>query len=110
VLRQAAVPALRNTVGCDDRRGTHRGRAGVGALFGEPGKHLQEPHVERRSSSTAATPWWYRLAPAPAAAGSYDQTIVHLWRMHDGKAVSFTEFIDAARVLQVIGLETGPST
>jgi ketosteroid isomerase-like protein len=35
--------------------------------------------------------------------GSVDSEAVHLWRMRDGKAVSFTEYADAAPVLQVLG-------
>ena len=36
--------------------------------------------------------------------GSADTEVVHLWRMRDGKAVSFTEYADTAPALQVLGL------
>lgn len=40
---------------------------------------------------------------ATGAAGSTDELVVHLWRMRDGRATSFTEYADTAKALQALG-------
>lgn len=40
---------------------------------------------------------------ASGSDGSLDQHAVHLWRMRDGKATSFTEYLDTAKALQALG-------
>jgi uncharacterized protein len=37
------------------------------------------------------------------AKGTFDGGFVHVWRMRDGKAASFTEHTDTARALEALG-------
>jgi ketosteroid isomerase-like protein len=38
-----------------------------------------------------------------AAGGNFDIPFVHVWTLHDGKATSFEEFFDTAKLNQVLG-------
>jgi hypothetical protein len=86
--------------------GTHRGHAGVGAFFGELENQWQELSVEPIEFIDGGDTIVVLVRDrGTGAGGSFDTTVVHLWRMRDGKAVSFTEFMDTARVLQALGQE-----
>lgn len=90
--------------------GTRRGHAALAAHAGEVVKQYQELHIEPvEFIDGGGTIVVLTRSRATAAGGSYDQTAVHLWRMHDGKAVSFTEFLDTAVVLQALGQEIASS-
>jgi ketosteroid isomerase-like protein len=84
--------------------GTHRGHEGVGAFFGALAEHWQELSVEPEEFIDGGdTIVVLARNRATGAGGSVDATVVHVWRMRDGKAVSFTEFMDTARTLRALG-------
>jgi uncharacterized protein len=84
--------------------GTYQGHDGVVSFFQKLGEHFQEIEVEPLEfidgDDTIVVLCRDRVA---AAGGSNEQQTVHLWRMRDGKAAEFTEFLDAAPILQILG-------
>ena len=84
--------------------GNYSGHAGVGEFFGALASHWQELSVEPvefiADGDTVVVLVHNR---AVGAGGPLDMTSVHLWRMREGKGVSFTEYMDTARVLKALG-------
>jgi ketosteroid isomerase-like protein len=90
--------------------GTHRGHEGVGEFFGHLGEHWEGLTVEPQEFIDGGdTIVVLARTAGTGAGGSLDGDVVHLWRMRDGKAVSFTEFTDTARTLEALG-QTSAST
>jgi ketosteroid isomerase-like protein len=84
--------------------GTCRGHDGVLAFFGELGRQWQELSVEPQEFLDAGDAIVVLARDRGAGAGGpLDVLAVHLWRMRDGKAVSFTETMDTASVLKALG-------
>jgi hypothetical protein len=88
--------------------GTHRGHDGVGAFFAQLAEHWQELSVEPLEFIDGGGDTIVVLVASRAtgSGGRLDMDIIHLWRMRDGKAVSFTEFMDTARALGALGQES----
>jgi ketosteroid isomerase-like protein len=85
--------------------GTRRGHAGVGAFFEELANRWQELSVEPEEFIDGGDTIVVLVRDrATGPSGSVDDTVVHLWRMRGGKAVSFTEFADTANALRALGL------
>ncbi len=88
--------------------GIYRGHDGVGGFFGTLPGHFSDLSVEPQEFIDGGDTIVVLVRVAGAgAAGPLDQTHVHLWRMRDGKAVSFTEFGDTARALGALGHGAG---
>ena len=85
--------------------GTYRGHDGVGEFFGQLPRYWSDLSVrpEEFIDGGETVVVLVRIAGTGAAA-AIDDTAVHLWRMRDGKAVSFTEFGDTAQTLAALGL------
>jgi uncharacterized protein len=84
--------------------GDYHGHDAVGGFFGQLGTHWQELSVEPEEFIDGGdTIVVVARVRGTAAAGSLDQKHVHIWRMRDGKAASFTEYSDTARALQALG-------
>jgi uncharacterized protein len=85
--------------------GTHHGHAGVGSFFAELPRYWGDLSVvpEEFIDGGDAVVVIVRLRGA-GAGGPIDMQGVHLWRLRDGKALSFREYSDTARALQALGL------
>jgi ketosteroid isomerase-like protein len=83
--------------------GAYHGHEGVGQFFGQLPQHFQELHVDPEEFIDAGD---VIVVPVhlhgSGAGGRLDSKSLHLWRMRDGKAVSFREYDDTARVLEAI--------
>jgi ketosteroid isomerase-like protein len=91
--------------------GTVRGHDGVLGFFGSLGEQFTEISVEPVEFIDAGDTIVVITRDHVAGPnGSADTEVVHLWRMRDGKAVSFTEYADAAPALQVLGLGVGAAS
>jgi ketosteroid isomerase-like protein len=87
--------------------GVYRGHDGVGRFFGLLPTYWQELTVEPEEFIDGGdTIVVVARVRGTAAGGSLDQKNVHIWRMGDGKAASFTEYSDTARALQALGQES----
>jgi uncharacterized protein len=84
--------------------GSYHGHDGVGSFFSQLPEHWQELRVEPEEFIDAGETIvvLIRLS-GKGAAGSIDSKSLHLWRMRDGKAATFREYPDTARVLQALG-------
>jgi len=86
--------------------GLYRGHDGVGGFFGQLPTYWQELSVEPEEFIDGGdTIVVVARVRGTAAGGSLDQKHVHIWRMRDGRATSFTEYSDTARALQALGQE-----
>jgi ketosteroid isomerase-like protein len=84
--------------------GTRKGHEGVTAFFGELAAQWQRLSVEPEEFIDGGdTIVVLARDRATGGGGSIDLQVVHLWRMRNGKAVSFTEFMDTAKALQALG-------
>jgi ketosteroid isomerase-like protein len=84
--------------------GTYRGHDAVMRFFGELSSHWQELSVEPEEFIDGGETIVVLVRDRGVGrGGSMDARAVHLWRMRDGKAVSFTEFLDTAKTLQALG-------
>ena len=84
--------------------GTYRGHDGVVGFFGKLADTWQDLSVEPEEFIDAGdTVVVVARDRATGAGGEIDSTVIHLWRMRDGKAVSFTEFMDTAKSLEALG-------
>jgi ketosteroid isomerase-like protein len=92
--------------------GTVQGHGGVLGFFGALGERFEflsvEPQEFIDGGDTIVT--IVRDRTRTMAGVSVETEAVHLWRMRDGKAVSFTEYVDATRMLQALGAEAGAAT
>lgn len=90
--------------------GPRRGHAAVGALFGELMQQVPDFHLELLEFIDGGdTVVALVRSSGTGPAGGFDYANVHVWRMRDGKAVSFSEFPDTAQVLRALGQEIAPS-
>jgi ketosteroid isomerase-like protein len=84
--------------------GSYHGHDGVGHFFGQLSEYWQELRVEPEefidAGETIVVP--IRLS-GTGAGGAVQSESLHLWRMRDGKAASFREYPDTARLLQALG-------
>lgn len=84
--------------------GEFHGQDGVGQFFDQLGQYWRELTVEPEefidAGDTVVVP--IRLT-GTGAGGPSESASLHLWRMRDGKAASFTEYPDTARALQATG-------
>jgi ketosteroid isomerase-like protein len=91
--------------------GTVQGHDGVLGFFGSLSRQFTEVSVEPvefiDAGDTIVVITHDRVA---GPNGSVDTGAAHLWRMRGGKAVSFTEYADAAPVLQVLGAGAAAAT
>jgi ketosteroid isomerase-like protein len=84
--------------------GTYRGHDGVGAFFRELPNRWQQIAIEPEEFVDGGdTIVVVARLRATGPGGSLDQKVIHLWRMMDGRATSFTEYSDTARALQALG-------
>jgi ketosteroid isomerase-like protein len=84
--------------------GVCHGHDGVAGFFGQLADQWQDLSVEPEEFIDGGDTIVVIVHDrATGAGGSMDTQTVHLWRMRDGKAVSFTEFSDTARALQALG-------
>ena len=84
--------------------GTYHGHEGVTGFFGKLGEQWQELSVEPEEFIDAGdTIVVVVRVRSTGAGGSFDARSLHLWRMRDGKATSFTEFMDTAKALAALG-------
>lgn len=84
--------------------GDYHGHEGVTDFFGQLSQYWQELNVEPEELIDAGdTIAVVARITGTGAAGSTEIQSLHLWRMRDGKATSFTEYTDTARELQAIG-------
>jgi ketosteroid isomerase-like protein len=85
--------------------GTYRGHEGVGALFGGLAEAWLELNVEPEEFIDAGDTIVVvvRERATGAGGGQTDTKAVHIWRMRDGKATSFVEYMDTARMHQTLG-------
>lgn len=84
--------------------GTYHGHEGVGEFFGQLPQHFKELSVDPEEFIDAGDAIVVPIHLTGAGAGgSLDSKSLHLWRMRAGKAVSFREYPDTARVLQTLG-------
>jgi ketosteroid isomerase-like protein len=85
--------------------GTYRGHNGVGMFFGSLGEQYSEISVEPQEYIDGGdTIVVVARDRATGPGGTSDELAIHLWRMRDGKATSFTEFMDTAKALQILGV------
>ena len=85
--------------------GTYRGHDAVTGFFGTLAEVWQSLSVEPEEFIDAGdTVVVLARDRATGAGGTFDDRTVHLWRMRDGKAISFTEFLDTAKSLQAFEL------
>ena len=84
--------------------GRYEGHDGVGNFFGQLPQHFQELHVEPQEFIDGGE---YVVVlvnlRGTEAGGSLDSKSAHVWKMRDGRASSFREYPDTARVLEAIG-------
>lgn len=86
--------------------GTHRGHDGVVEFFGRLAEQWQELTVEPQEILDAGdTIIVLAHLRATGAGGTLDTTSVHIWRMRDGKATSFAEYMDTAKALRALGAQ-----
>jgi ketosteroid isomerase-like protein len=84
--------------------GVRHGHDGVGQFFGELASRWQEMTIEPVEFIDGGDTIVVLVRTrATGAGGALDMTSAHLWRMRDGKATSFTEFMDTARVVEALG-------
>jgi ketosteroid isomerase-like protein len=84
--------------------GTFHGHDGVMGFFGRLAEVWQDLGVEPEEFIDAGDTVVVLVRDrGTGAGGTLDTRVVHLWRMRDGKAVSFTEFIDTAKALDALG-------
>jgi hypothetical protein len=86
--------------------GSYHGHDGVGSFFSQMAEYWEELRVEPQEFIDAGETIvvLIRLS-GKGAGGSMDSKSLHLWRMRDGKAATFQEYPDTARVLQALGHE-----
>jgi ketosteroid isomerase-like protein len=81
--------------------GTFHGHEGVGQFFGQLPQYFQELHVDPEEFIDAGD---VVVVPVhlhgTGSGGSLESKSLHLWRMRDGKAVSFQEYPDTAVSVQ----------
>jgi len=83
---------------------TYHGHAGVSSLLNALAEVWQEMSAEPEEFIDGGDTIVVIVREhAAAASGSTDTVAVHLWRMREGKAVAFTEYIDTARTLRTFG-------
>jgi ketosteroid isomerase-like protein len=84
--------------------GSYHGHDGVGSFFSLLPEYWEELRVEPQEFIDAGETIvvLIRLS-GKGAGGSIDSKSLHLWRMRDGKAATFREYPDTARVLQALG-------
>jgi ketosteroid isomerase-like protein len=91
--------------------GTFRGHDGVLGFFGSLGESFEAATVEPKEFIDGGDTIVVLVRDrATGPGGTTDTEAVHLWRMRDGKAVSFTEFQDTARTLQALGVGAAAAT
>lgn len=84
--------------------GDYHGHDGVGQFFGQLGQYWQELSVEPEEFIDAGETIIVLVnISGTGAGGSTQSKSLHLWRVRDGKAASFTEYPDTARALQATG-------
>jgi ketosteroid isomerase-like protein len=84
--------------------GTYRGHAGVEALFGALAEVWQEMSVEPEEFIDAGDTIVVVVRERAAGAErSTDTQAIHIWRMRDGRATSFVEYMSTARMGRVAG-------
>lgn len=84
--------------------GHYRGQDAVKGFFGKLAQRFQRLSVEPLEFLDAGDAIVVVTRDRGAgSAGDFDMESIHLWRMRDGKAASFTEYLDTARILQAIG-------
>jgi ketosteroid isomerase-like protein len=90
--------------------GSYHGHDGVGSFFTQLPEYFEELRVEPQEFIDAGETIvvLIRLS-GKGAGGSIDSKSLHLWRMRDGKAATFREYPDTARVLQALGQQV-PAT
>lgn len=84
--------------------GHYRGRDEVTGFFGKLAErftHLSVEPTEFIDAGDTIVVVTRNRGAGPA--GSFDMETIHLWRMRDGKAASFREYLDTARILQALG-------
>jgi ketosteroid isomerase-like protein len=85
--------------------GTFHGHDGVTGFFGSLAEQFEAISVEPQEYIDAGDTVVVIVRDrATGPGGTADTLAAHLWRMREGKAVSFTEFGDTARMLGVLGL------
>jgi ketosteroid isomerase-like protein len=84
--------------------GTYHGPEAVGGFFASLPAHWEDLRVEPQEfiGDGDRVAVLIRLS-GRGAAGRLDGDSVHIWQMRDGKAVSFREYPDTARVLEALG-------
>jgi ketosteroid isomerase-like protein len=91
--------------------GTYRGHEGVGTFFGTLSEQFSDVSVEPQEFIDGGdTIVVVARDRATGPGGSNDDLAIHLWRMRDGRAASFTEFQDTARTLQILGVGAGAAS
>jgi uncharacterized protein len=84
--------------------GTFHGHEGVMRFFGKLAESWQDLSVEPEEFIDAGdTVVVVARDRGTGVGGALETQTVHLWRMRDGKAVSFTEFTDTAKTLHALG-------
>lgn len=90
--------------------GTYHGHQGVGEFFGQLPQHFDELHVDPEEFIDAGD---VIVVPihlhGRGKAGPLESRSLHVWRMRDGRAISFTEYPDTARILEAIGAQVPAS-
>jgi ketosteroid isomerase-like protein len=87
--------------------GAVRGHDAVVEFFGSLGRHFSEVSVAPQEYIDAGDVVVVIVRDRVTGPnGTAEAEAVHLWRMRGGKAVSFTEYADAAPVLQILGAGT----
>jgi uncharacterized protein len=85
--------------------GTFHGHDGVLGFFGSLTEHFESMSVEPQEFIDAGDTVVVIVRDrVTGPGGTADASAAHVWRMRDGKAVSFTEFGDTARMLGALGL------
>lgn len=92
--------------------GTYVGPAAVGDFFGKLVEHYAELHVDPdqylEQGETVAV--LGHLRGRTAAGNEFNTPFVHVWRVVDGKATSFTEHFDTAKMNAALGAGVGASS
>jgi uncharacterized protein len=86
--------------------GTYLGPAGVGEFFGKLPENYAELRVEPETyvdrGDTVVVLGHHRGRSMAGAA--FDIGFTHVWRLAQGKAISFTEYFDTAKMNAALGL------
>jgi ketosteroid isomerase-like protein len=85
--------------------GTYRGRGGVGEFFSHLGENYSELRVEPDSYVTTGNQVVVlgHHRGRSVSGNSFEMPFAHAWTMKDGKAATFTEFFDTAKMQVALG-------